>query len=425
MPHFSAQDGAMGIGRTLLSRGYTFDLVSDRQLAESRFVDNRVRTTGNEYRIVFVPKCNRMPVATLRLLHGLAEQGATVVFESSIPSDVPGWHEFDKRKKRLKEIVQSTGFRLPGPGSANIGKGQWIVAENVEDALREAGVRAESMVDRRLNFARRRHENGIDYFIVNRGQVEFADFVPLTAGGESVVLFDPMTGGVVRAWVRRESKSLSVFLQLAPEQSCVVRILSDTIDQPAVAEFPYWDWPQELKPLTSDWSVHFGSDPTDMTKIRLAKLCSWTEMDDPEIQSFSGVAHYRTAFPRPPSDAAYWVLDLGDVKESARVRLNGRLIATLVQPPFHVVVKSAELNETNDLEVAVANLMANRIRKIEASGANWKRFYNVNFPAKNRQNRGADGLFTSSHWEPAASGLLGPVTLTPVEPMRDVSKTQN
>ena len=57
--------------------------------------------------------------------------------------------------------------------------------------------------------------------------------------------------------------------------------------------------------------------------------------------------------------------------------------------------------------------MANRIADMDKKGIVWKKFYNINFPARFAQNRGVDGLFTAINWEPAASGLLGPVTIQP------------
>jgi hypothetical protein len=35
--------------------------------------------------------------------------------------------------------------------------------------------------------------------------------------------------------------------------------------------------------------------------------------------------------------------------------------------------------------------------------------------ARLAENRGADGLFTAAKWQPKPSGLLGPVTLTPMK----------
>ena len=73
------------------------------------------------------------------------------------------------------------------------------------------------------------------------------------------------------------------------------------------------------------------------------------------------------------------------------------------------------MEEKNALEIDVSNLMANRIADLDRRGVSWKKFYNINFPAKLRENRGADGLFNASKWSPRDSGLIGPVKLVPIE----------
>jgi hypothetical protein len=109
-----------------------------------------------------------------------------------------------------------------------------------------------------------------------------------------------------------------------------------------------------------------------------------------------------------------WRLDLGRVHETARVRLNGRPLGTLIGPDWALTIPAALLGADNLLEVEVSNLMANRIADMDRRGLAWKIFYNVNMPASRQENRGADGLFDASRWEPRSSGLLGPVTLTPL-----------
>ena len=59
--------------------------------------------------------------------------------------------------------------------------------------------------------------------------------------------------------------------------------------------------------------------------------------------------------------------------------------------------------------------MANRIIDLDKRKVFWKKFNNTNFPSRFPQNRGADGLFDASKWEPKISGLKGPVTLTELE----------
>jgi hypothetical protein len=43
-------------------------------------------------------------------------------------------------------------------------------------------------------------------------------------------------------------------------------------------------------------------------------------------------------------------------------------------------------------------------------------------PSRLRENAGRDGLFTAAHWKPRASGLLGPVTLTPLRTLNPSSR---
>jgi hypothetical protein len=108
------------------------------------------------------------------------------------------------------------------------------------------------------------------------------------------------------------------------------------------------------------------------------------------------------------------MLDLGEVRESAAVWLNGQYVATLIGDDFSTVFDASLLKKDNLLEIHVANGMVNRIIYMDQQGIPYKKFYNVNFPALDVQNRGSDGLFTAASWDPLPSGLLGPVTLTPL-----------
>ena len=89
--------------------------------------------------------------------------------------------------------------------------------------------------------------------------------------------------------------------------------------------------------------------------------------------------------------------------------------APLIGPAFRLTLDQSDLAAANVLEIHVSNLMANRIAALDKAGVRWRKFYNVNFPARLPANRGPDGLFSAAAWEPLDSGLLGPVTLTPLE----------
>jgi hypothetical protein len=134
------------------------------------------------------------------------------------------------------------------------------------------------------------------------------------------------------------------------------------------------------------------------------------------MNRFAGLATYRFTLPSPKEQVAYWQLNLGKLAGSAEVWLNGSKLATVLDnDSSSLVINKAAWKKNNMLEIRVANTMANRIIDMDKRKVDWKKFYNTNFPPRLPQNKGADGLFSAAAWQPLASGLLGPVTLTPLE----------
>ena len=87
--------------------------------------------------------------------------------------------------------------------------------------------------------------------------------------------------------------------------------------------------------------------------------------------------------------------------------LNGKDYGTLITPPFRVVVDNLKPTG-NKLEVEVTNVSANRIRDLDRRQVRWKYFNDINFVNIDYRP------FDASNWPLTDSGLLGPVTLTPV-----------
>src|SRR5262249_13113600 len=91
----------------LWEKGYGFDAVSDRQLADAKVeggnkVVNQVVLGGNRYWVIVVPGCGLMSPATLRKLAELARSGAWVIFSGGDPKDVPGLGDLEKRRAELR-----------------------------------------------------------------------------------------------------------------------------------------------------------------------------------------------------------------------------------------------------------------------------------------------------------------------------------
>jgi hypothetical protein len=87
----------------------------------------------------------------------------------------------------------------------------------------------------------------------------------------------------------------------------------------------------------------------------------------------------------------------------------------LIGPTYQLPIDDRLLAAQNTLEIFVSNLMANRIADMDKRNVPWKKFYNVNFPARKNENS-VNNLFDASNWIPRASGLTGPVTLERTSP---------
>jgi hypothetical protein len=158
--------------------------------------------------------------------------------------------------------------------------------------------------------------------------------------------------------------------------------------------------PSRSMPVISDrpWSVVFqGGRGVPDIPVAMAELRSWTESSDPGIRYFSGTATYKATVSAPSFAREEQVLlNLGDVHEIARVRVNGHEAGTVWAQPLTLRVDPWLKPGKNTLEIEVVNLWPNRIIGDQQPGVT-QRFVETNI--------------TSYHADSSLlpSGLLGPL----------------
>ncbi|HNX54729.1 MAG TPA: glycosyl hydrolase [Prolixibacteraceae bacterium] len=401
---------------SLWTKGYAFDYISDKQIAQLQTKSGKILTGGVEYQTILLPPVKLMPLETFEKIITLAKDGATILMEE-LPEDVPGLSNLKVRQtkfKLLKGMLKFTTAVGSTVQKAKVGKGQILVG-GLTDILAQSKVRHEIMADKGLQCIRRINGNNTVYFIANRGKDNVDGLVSVDTQVGSAMLYNPMNGDFGKAQTKSFDTFGEVYLQLKPGESCIVEIYPTQVNAP---EYAYRSESGDKLKLNQEWELSFVSGGPELPKtIKIAQLGSWTELGEP-YKAFSGTAQYKTTFAKPAGDAKYFRLDLGKVAHSARVKLNGEEISVLISAPFSVDIPASALKAENTLEISVTNLMGNRIADMERKGHPYKIFYNVNFPAHDAINRGADGLFTTLGWKPQESGLFGPVTLTPLQPVK-------
>ncbi len=404
--------------QTMYDKGYTFDYISDRQIANLQSSNKKIITGGTSYQTILLPDCKYMKFETLQKLIKLANEGATIIAYKNLPSEVPGYgvlyNNFDVFRKLLNQLnFIPTDFE--DVKSASIGKGRFLLGKNFEKLLAAASIRKESMTEKDLQFNRRKNADSSNfYFIANRSNKKMEEWITLQTKANGVSLYNPMTGQSGVPQFRKNAEGfIEVFLSFKTDESYIIQTSNKIITG---AAYPYLKEKSAVTEITGEWALKFiEGGPSLPVAEPMTELKPWTELNADAFKIFSGTASYSTHFKKPSGNATQYLLDLGKVFESAQVFINGIKMATLIGPEFSFTIAAKDLKADNLLEIKVSNSMANRIIDLDKRKVIWKKFNNTNFPARFGTNRGADGLFNASKWEPKISGLAGPVTLTAIE----------
>ena len=415
LQHFAG--GATGtsardLGTKLLESGFTFDFISDTQIENLDFGEGQLLSKGANYKTILIPECNFIPLETMEKLLVLAEKGATIIFENNLPLNVPGFSDLELRQAKFTALTNSlifTEVETATYSNSKIGEGECLKGENVADMLAKINVFPEKLAEENLWFSRVKRADGTCYFISNWSEKNVNQKIVLNTGGKSAVLFDPMLKKLGKVNFEKMNKNQSVvLLQLKPGETRILQFYANKVDIP---DFPIYQTAGNKFELSGNWNLSFvEGGPTLPENQQMTHLTSWTDFSK-EWETFSGTAKYSLVFEKPKGEFSAWQLHLGEVHESAKVVLNGKNIGTLIGPAYSIEIEAGLLKEENQLEIFVSNLMANRIADLDKKGVNYKKFYNINFAARKRENS-ADGIFTAINWQPLPSGLIGPVTLS-------------
>ena len=326
--------------------------------------------------------------------------------------------------KRIEEVTKDGLVLLTDKGEAG---GHFRILEGVEVTENGPVLATERRVKSGERF----------YFIANVSTNAVSFLAEFMEQGVPEV-HDLETYEVTRGDVRPGKKGESLVKFDLPPLSSRVVVFKAESDLPREARPVLF--PHKTGPLGS-WTVMFEPNrgaPEGPCKFET--LGSWTESDDPGIRYFSGTATYRTTFTvgKEQVGAFKTILSLGDVRDIARVRIDGRDLGVVWHYPFELDTRDLLSAEgVHTLEIEVTNGWHNRLIGDRAlpEDCEWgpERFHQCHLDGtKGDCGHGlktiptwawnADGARPSSNrvtftaWDYAGtdlvpSGLLGPVTL--------------
>lgn len=345
---------------TILAAGYDCDYTSERYLMTTRYADGLLQTEGGtKYQALVVPLSNNMPDSVKVHLNELAAAGAKIVYDYSAET-------------------------LAALSVAN-------------EPLR---------ADLGLKVIRRRNATGYHYFIANLSPDDVEGYVSLAVPFNSIAVFDPMTGDIANASLADGQ----VYISLKSGQSVILQTYNTAVDAGRQQE-PV----KEMAALRLDgkWQLSFTDDSYPQMAGRtydMDGVSTWENLDEQTAQ-LMGTGIYETTFHvtsgQIKSATGGFRLDLGDVRESARVWLNGEYLGCAWSVPFVVNCNHLVHEGSNTLKIEVTNLPANRIRQWDVNGTEWRIFEDANISSISNST-------TYASWSLVPSGLNSSVRLVPL-----------
>ena len=338
---------------TIDSLGYDCDYISDRQLAKVRIENGMLVTEGGtRYRALIVPS------------------GTTV----------------DKRLKALLTPLQA--YVIDGEKPQAMAR--YAKAEAIKSELH-------------LRAIRRKTTDSWHYFMANLTPNDVSSSVALTVPCKSATWYDPMTGDITPAVITNGK----VCINLRSGESRILKTSTTSNDSSTnPTSLTCSTNFSEALPITGPWTLTFTEEAPKVDQtFKLDKLQTWETLS-PEAAITMGTGVYTTTFRLTKQQARqHWMLDLGDVRESARVYLNGRFLGCAWAVPFVLDCRDALQKGKNELRIEVTNLPANRIADLDRKGVKWRKMNEINVVDINYKKTTYEG------WTPVKSGLNSEVRL--------------
>ncbi len=380
----------------LVKAGLDPDYLSDALIADLSVAQDGLILSkgGNQYKAIIVPPVNFMPVETLKALKQLKAQGANVIFTESLPKDVPGLGNLEYRRAQFESLKED----MAAP------------AKDLQAAIRMVGATPEPLRAKGVSLLRRSNEaGGYNYFLALLNDNAIDGWETLAVPAESIMIFDPLTGKKGKTKTRKgPNNTTEIYLQVEPGQSLLLKTF------PTAIEAEDWTYYEKGNPIGIDkgWSISFlESQPSIEGTFDTDTLTAWTNLPIDEAKVNTATARYTVAFDLPKDiEADEWLLDLGDLRESASVKVNGRDAGKVWSVPFTIKIGEFLQPGTNTLEIDVTNLPANRIADYDRKGKKWKIFKDANIASVVGKK-----VVDYSDWETVPSGLNSIVTITPLK----------
>jgi len=340
--------------------GFDCDYISERLLMGVTLNNGTLQTAaGTRYRGLIIPGSGNMPQKVKEHIDKLKAQGAHIIYGT--------------RASDLNAAAKPEAMKL------------------------KAGLKA----------IRRSNATGYHYFMANLTPNDVSTRLPLAVDFKDAVWFNPLDGSIARADVNADG----LLIDLRSGQSMILQTYNSPLPENSVpsgfAAGKIGNKADRID-LAGPWTLTFTEEaPRVEGTFDLPTLQTWESLPNDSARVTMGTGIYTThvRLTKQHDPKGQWTIDLGDVRESARVYINGQFIGCAWAVPFVLDCQQALKVGDNEIRIEVTNLPANRIADLDRRGVKWRKMEEINVVDINYKKT------TYDSWPPMPSGLNSNVTL--------------
>lgn len=385
-----------------LPNGYSYDYIN-AEVIEKRLSlhDGRfVLPDGMSYRMMVLPPLETMRPEVLKRIRDLVAAGGIILGPKPLRS--PSMQNFLDADNEVKRLANELWGGIDGKivTSQVYGKGLVLTGIDMQQALNRIKVNEDFSVPEKtpVLFTHRCSDSNEIYFITNQSDSVLDFIADFRVEGKQPELWDATNGSIRNLpQFSMHNGSTNIPLHLEPAQSYFVVFRKATLANGTGNNFPEG---QVIQNLNVGWLVSFDRKMRGpLNPVKFVRLVDWSKNENDSIKYYSGTAFYRNDFNlNNLQDTERIILDLGEVKNMAMVKVNGKSVGGLWTAPWQIDITNAVKGEINQLEIEVVNTWVNRL------------IGDSKLPEEQRLSWASVNTFKATDpLEP--SGLIGPVTL--------------
>ncbi len=357
-----------------LPKGYHFDGCDQNTIINRLTVDDHklVLPDGTSYSLLVLPEKLQNTPVLLAKIRELVKNGAIVYGQKPVSS--PSLNDYPHCDTQVQKLADEL-WGEPDTGGMidhTFGKGKVIYGIPVQKVLNTIIIpdfEYESDDPAAvLDFNHRTYGATDYYFISNQESHTVQTKCRFRVTGKIPELWDPETG-LINKVQEFEQEQLSTIIPICLESgSSIFVVFNRSARQKPLTELKHDETlhsPKDLTMmLTGPWQVTFDPIWGGPGEVIFDTLISWTERPEEGIKYYSGKVIYKNEFEIDGGlleQNRKIVLDLGEIRETARVYVNSKERCTLWRSPYKSDISGWLKPGKNILRIEVANSWPNRV----------------------------------------------------------------